>query len=137
MVEDKEETVRLIGVNTPESVDPRTTVECFGHEASNKMKELIKDKSIYLVKDASQQERDKYGRLLGYVFLEDGTFINEKMIADGYAFEYTYNIPYKYQKDFKSLENIARAGETGLWNKSVCNYNENPKKVSSKKRRIK
>lgn len=128
MVGDKEETVRLIGIDTPESVDPRTTVECFGHEASNKMKELIKDKNIYLVKDTGQPERDKYGRLLGYVFLEDGTFINEKMIKDGYAFEYTYNIPYKYQKDFKSAESLARASDLGLWNKSVCDYRENPKK---------
>lgn len=119
---DKEDTVRLIGINTPESVDPRTTVECFGKEASVKMKELAEGKEVLIVKDPTQSERDKYGRLLAYVYLTDGTLLNQKMIDDGYAFEYTYNIPYEFQIEFKASEKEAREKGLGLWDKDVCDY---------------
>jgi micrococcal nuclease len=129
---DKDETVRLIGINTPESVDPRVDVECFGKEASDKMKELVSGRDVRIEYDPTQQVRDKYNRILAYVYLDDGTFINQKMVEDGYAFEYTYNVPYMYQKEFKALEYSARSNEAGLWNKSVCNYSENSKKGVSK-----
>jgi micrococcal nuclease len=121
---DKEDTIRLIGINTPESVDPRKVVECFGKEASLKMKELAEDKVVLIVKDPTQSERDKYGRLLAYVYLTDGTLINQKMIDYGYAFEYTYNIPYEFQTEFKESEKNAREKGLGLWNKDVCDYSK-------------
>ncbi len=119
----KKEKVRLIGVNTPESVDPRKTVECFGKEASLKAKELIGIQQVRLVSDPTQDDRDKYHRLLRYVFLADGTLINKKLIEDGYGFEYTYDIPYQYQTEFKAAEKSAREANKGLWNEQACNYN--------------
>lgn len=114
------ERIRLIGINTPETVDPRRTVQCFGKEASVRMKELAEGKFVRLEYDESQGERDTYGRILAYVYLEGGEMINRKMIADGYAYEYTYMIPYRYQSEFRELQNIARASERGLWSPQTC-----------------
>ena len=116
----KSETVRLIGINTPETVDPRRPVECFGKEASNKAKELLEEKKIRIETEQSQGERDKYGRLLGYVFREDGLFFNKYMIEEGYAYEYTYRIPYQYQVEFKTAQKEAEANGRGLWATGVC-----------------
>lgn len=118
----KEETVRLIGINTPETVDPRREVECFGKEASLRLTEILNDGKVLLVTDPTQGEWDKYKRVLAYVYLLDGTFVNQKMIEGGYAFEYTYNIPYKFQTEFKKLEKEARENGSGLWNKLACDY---------------
>lgn len=116
-----EEKVRLIGMNTPETVDPRKVVECFGKEASNRMKELAQGKIVRLEGDDTQNARDVYGRLLEYVYLEDGEMLNRKMIAEGYAYEYTYMTPYRYQKDFRDVQNIARVSVRGLWSPDTCN----------------
>lgn len=116
-----EETLRLIGIDTPESVDPRKPVQCFGIEASNRAKELLSGKKVRLEADPTQGERDKYNRLLRYVWMEDGTFFNKKMILDGYAHEYTYNIPYKYQTEFKQAQKIAESNQSGLWSPNTCN----------------
>lgn len=115
-----DEKVRLIGINTPETVDPRTQVQCFGKEASERMKELAGGKIVRLEYDDSQSLRDTYGRLLAYVYLEDGEMLNRKMVAEGYAYEYTYLAPYKYQSEFRDLQNIARVSGRGLWNPETC-----------------
>lgn len=120
-IDGKEETLRLIGINTPETVDPRKPVECFGKEASNKAKELLTGKSVQLEADSTQGERDKYNRLLRYVILGDGTNFNKKMIEDGYAYEYTYNTPYKYQAEFKEAQKKAQEEKRGLWAEDTCN----------------
>jgi micrococcal nuclease len=115
----KLETVRMIGIDTPETVDPRKTVQCFGLEASNRLKQLLTGKQVYIASDSTQSERDQYNRLLLYVWLpQDGgskLFINKQMIADGYAHEYTYNVPYQYQAEFKQSEKEAREAMRGLW----------------------
>lgn len=116
----KKETVRLIGMNTPETVDPRRPVECFGKEASAKAKELLDGQRVRIETEASQGERDKYGRLLGYVTREDGLFFNNYMISEGYAYEYTYRLPYKYQAEFKAAQKSAEAAGRGLWALGVC-----------------
>ncbi len=116
-----DETVRLIGINTPESVDPRKPVQCFGKEASNYMKDLAQNKLVNLEYDDSQSLRDTYDRLLAYIYLEDGQMLNRKMIADGYAYEYTYLTPYKYQKEFRDLQTLARTSSRGLWSEDTCN----------------
>jgi len=85
----KTERIRLIGINTPETVDPRKPVECFGKEASDKAKTLLGGMKVYLESDITQGELDKYSRLLRYVFLENGTNFNLLMIKEGYAYEYT------------------------------------------------
>ena len=98
----KKQTIRIIGINTPETVDPRRTVECFGAEASNKAKEYFKDMGykVWLKEDPSQGDKDKYQRLLRYVFTDNGaTDYGLMMISEGFAYEYTYNTPYKYQTE--------------------------------------
>jgi micrococcal nuclease len=117
----KDEVVRLIGINTPETVDPRKTVECFGKEASARMKEIVGGKIVRLEYDDSQALRDTYGRLLAYVYLEDEQMVNRKMVAEGYAYEYTYMTPYRYQKDFRDAQRLAQSAGRGLWSESTCN----------------
>lgn len=115
------QTVRLIGVDTPETKDPRKLVQCFGSEASAQSTALMKSKNVRLEADKTQSDKDKYGRLLRYAYLEDGTLINKKLIELGYAHEYTYEVPYKFQADFKQAETKARSSAVGLWSPSTCN----------------
>jgi micrococcal nuclease len=124
-------TLRLIGLDTPETLDPRKPVQCFGKEASNKAKELLSGKKVRIEKDSTQGELDKYGRTLAYVYREDGLFYNKYMIEQGYAHEYTYNTPYKYQADFKAAEKSARENQRGLWSPNTCNGNTTQAAVSS------
>ncbi|EKD86586.1 MAG: hypothetical protein ACD_37C00227G0004 [uncultured bacterium] len=123
LIDNKTERLRLIGIDTPETVDPRKKVQCFGKEASNKSKEMLLGQFVVLESDETQGERDKYKRLLRYVFLPDGTNFNLYMIAEGYAHEYTYNDPYKYQFDFKEAQRLAIENEKGLWSSSTCSGN--------------
>lgn len=126
--EGKEEKVRLIGVNTPESVDlpagkagPRRKIECFGKEAKEYVTNLLSGKSVSLQADVTQQDRDRYGRLLRYVFFADGRLVNQLIIQEGYAYEYTYDLPYQYQSEFKKAEGEAQASGRGLWGRGTCN----------------
>jgi micrococcal nuclease len=113
--------VRLIGVNTPETVDPRRPVQCFGKEASAFMKDLAEGKKVRLETDPTQGTYDTYRRLLAYVYLEDGQMINRKIIAEGYAYEYTYMTPYQYQSEFRRIQNLAKTSQRGLWAQDTCN----------------
>lgn len=115
-------TFRLIGMDTPETVDPRKLVQCFGKEASNKAKEILTGKKVRIEKDATQGELDKYGRTLAYIYREDNLFYNKYMIEQGYAHEYTYNSnPYKYQTEFKAAQKSAQENQRGLWSPDTCN----------------
>lgn len=116
----KSETMRLIGIDTPETVDTRVEVQCFGKESSDKLKSLLNGKKVRLEMDPKEGERDKYKRLLAYVFREDGLHINKYMIEEGYAYEYTYDTAYKYQKEFKAAEAVAKNAEKGLWEPNAC-----------------
>lgn len=120
-IDGKKEVLRLIGINTPETVDPRRPVECFGTEASKKAKEILSGKMVMLEKDETQGELDRYNRLLRYVYLEDGTSFNKLMIEEGYAYEYTYNTPYRYQTEFKAAQQLAEKEKRGLWAPDTCN----------------
>ena len=110
----------MIGINTPEIVDPRKPVECFGKEASEKAKSILLGKKVHLEQEPTQGNTDKYGRLLRYVFLEDGNDFGLLMIKQGYAYEYTYNIPYKYQNEYKQAQKQAEEAKIGLWADNVC-----------------
>lgn len=110
----KTDRIRLIGIDTPET-DPRNTVECFGKEATARATQLMRGKIVTLESDPSQDNVDKYGRLLRYVFLTDGTNVNYLMVKEGFAQEYTYNLPYKYQSSFKSAQAEAKNLKLGLW----------------------
>ncbi len=112
--------VRMIGINTPETKDPRKPQECFGVESSNYAKSKLEGKTIYLEFDPTQGTTDKYNRLLAFVYV-DGYSYNYDAIRDGYAYEYTYNVPYKYQSEFKSAQSYASSNNVGLWAPSTCN----------------
>ncbi len=109
------ERVRYIGMDTPETVDPRKSVQCFGKEASNKNKELVEGKEVRLVKDIS--DKDKYGRLLRYVYVGD-TFINLELVKQGYASSYSYPPDIKYQSQILQAQKDAQVAKLGLW--SAC-----------------
>ena len=116
--------VRYIGIDTPETVDPRRKVECFGKEASDKNKELVLNKRVQLVKDVS--ETDKYGRLLRYVYVNDPSidsgqviFVNNTLVREGFANASTYPPDVKFALQFKKAEEEARAQGKGLW--GSCN----------------
>ncbi len=108
------ETVRLIGMDTPEVKDPRKPVQCYGEQASSKTKSLVSGKSVRLVADTIGDDRDKYHRLLRYVYLPDGTFLNELLVKQGYAFAYVV-FPFDKIDQFKQDEAQAHAAGIGLW----------------------
>jgi micrococcal nuclease len=113
----KVERVRLLGIDTPETKDPRKPVQCFGIEATNKLKSLIGNKFVKLVDDRTQGNRDKYQRLLRYAY--DGkVFINAEMVNQGYAFSYK-EYPTKFLAEFNKYEKQAREKGVGLW--GSCN----------------
>jgi micrococcal nuclease len=116
-----EETVRLVGVNTPETVDPRRPVECFGKEASNAMKELLLNQVVRLESDPTQSDRDRYSRLLRFVFLPDGTDIGLALIQEGLAVESLYsNVPHRYYEQYITAQAEAEAAERGFWSQNAC-----------------
>jgi len=121
LIDGKTTTLRLIGIDTPETVDPRKPVQCFGLEASKKAKELLTGRKVRIEQDSTQDKLDKYGRLLAYVYRDDGLFYNEYMVKQGYAHEYTYVIPYKYQVEFKADQKYAQDNKLGLWSPNTCN----------------
>ncbi len=112
--------VRLIGIDAPETGSGRTVVECFGSESTAFLKQLIEGRPVTLATDPSQDTRDRYDRLLAYVWLADGTFVNEVLIAEGYAHEYTYDEPYQYRDRFRAAYVAARDGTRGLWAPDTC-----------------
>lgn len=111
------EKVRYIGVDTPETVDPRTAPQCLGKEASNKNKELVEGKKVTLETDVS--DKDKYGRLLRYVYVE-GKMVNETIVREGFAKASSYPPDVKYQDKFREAEQSARNNKWGLWS-DICN----------------
>ncbi len=114
------ETLRLIGLDTPETKDPRKPVQCFGEEASARAKKLLEGNKVRITQDPTQDTRDKYGRMLAYVWTEGGTLYNYRMILDGYAHEYTYDVPYQQQARFKRAEAQAREEGRGFWSPKTC-----------------
>lgn len=117
MVDGKEEAIRIIGIDAPEST---TSQECFGVEASAKAKEFLNGKWIQLEKDTSQDNRDKYNRLLRYVWFDNGTDFGRRMIEEGYAFEYTYQVPYQKQAQYKETQSSSQSKSLGLWSTTTC-----------------
>lgn len=117
----KDEKVRFIGLDTPETKDPRKLIQCFGREATAKMTEFAENKNVRLEFDKTQGERDKYGRILAFVYSEDSKNLAYEMIRQGYGNEYTYNSnPYKYQNEFKEAARKAREENKGLWAENTC-----------------
>jgi micrococcal nuclease len=112
--------VRLLGIDTPESVDPRQPVQCFGREAAAKAQELVEGRTVGLEADPSQDDRDRHGRLLRYVWLPNGRLVNLELVAQGYAHEYTFRAPHKHAEAFREAERRAREQGRGLWAPETC-----------------
>jgi micrococcal nuclease len=108
------ETVRFIGVDTPETHDPRKAVQCFGQAAANFTKQLIGTNNVRLEADSLNTNRDRYNRLLRYVYLPNGTLVNSEIIKQGYGFAYT-SFPFTKADEFRQLEKDARETGKGLW----------------------
>lgn len=119
-IDGREDTVRLIGVDTPETVHPNKPVEFFGREASAFTHRMADGKTVRLEFDqasAATKHRDRYGRLLAYVFLPDGTLLNSEIIRQGYGHAYT-KYPFSRKQEFVAIEREARAERRGLWAQS-------------------
>jgi micrococcal nuclease len=113
---DREERVRYIGVDTPESVKPGTPVQCFAHAASAENERLVEGRRVRLVRDA--EERDRYGRLLAYVYrLPDGLFVNAELVRGGFARPLTIPPNVRFADRFAVLAREAREAARGLWSR--------------------
>jgi micrococcal nuclease len=112
-VKGRRERVRVIGVDTPESVAPNQPDEPYGEEASDFAKHHLDGETVRLAGDA--EPRDRYGRMLAYVWLEDGTFWNALLVAEGYAQQLTIPPNVTYERLFRRLASEARREDRGLW----------------------
>jgi micrococcal nuclease len=110
-----DETVRLIGIDTPETKDPRRPVQCFGAEATRRITELIPaGDAVLLVRDVS--DTDRFGRTLAYVYREhDRLFVNAAMVRGGYAAASPYPPDVAHADELRTLEREAREAGRGLW----------------------
>lgn len=124
------ESVRLIGLNAPETGDGRRAVQCFGREATARLTALIGAHDVWLAGDPTEGERDRYGRLLAYAWLPDGTLVNEALIAEGYANEATFDGPYVLRDTFRAAASAARRAGRGLWAPDTCggDYDATPQR---------
>lgn len=110
----RQEKVRLIGVDTPETHDPRKAVQCYGQAAAAFTRQLIGANRVRLQSDPENSDRDKYKRLLRYVYLPNGTLVNAEIIKQGYGFAYVY-FPFSKLEEFKALQKQAEKQKQGLW----------------------
>lgn len=108
------ERIRMIGVDTPETKDPRKPVQCFGRAASEFTKNLIGDQPVRLEADPLSSNRDRYDRLLRHVYLPDGRLVQAEIIRQGYGFAYT-SFPFTKSDEFTALQKEARDNNRGLW----------------------
>lgn len=115
------ERIRMIGVDTPETQDPRVPVQCYGKAASDFTKNLIGTNAVRLEADPTNTNRDRYNRLLRYVYLPDNRLVNAEIIKSGYGFVYTL-FPFQKLEEFREYERQARDQNLGLWN--TCKINE-------------
>ncbi len=110
----KSETIRFVGVDTPETHKPNTPVQCYGPAAAAFTKNTIGTGKVRLQADALSTNRDRYNRLLRYVYLPDGRLLNELLIQNGYGFYYPY-FPFTKKAQFAADEKVAMAAHKGLW----------------------
>ena len=111
------ERVRLIGIDTPEYEPWKNRVDFYGLEASNYSRKLLSDKKVVLEFDV--KDKDKYERTLAYVYLEDGEFVNRRLVEEGYARAKYYAPNGRYRVIFKEAEEKARLAKKGIWNNAA------------------
>lgn len=124
------EKVRMIGVDTPETHKPNSPVQCYGPAASAYTKSLIGNQKVRLEADPKNTNRDRYDRLLRYVYLPDGTLVQRNLIANGYGFAYT-QFPFSQKDDFVRAEQQAQAGNKGLWGNCTVTTESNGRKQTN------
>ncbi len=118
----KNETIRFIGVDTPETHDPRKQVQCFGKAAASYTKGLIGNNAVRLEADPLSTNRDRYNRLLRYIYIPDGRLVQAEIIKNGFGFAYT-SFPFTKSEEFSKYQKEAREQDRGLW--ASCNPTEN------------
>lgn len=119
-VDGQDETVRVIGIDAPE------TVECWGSDATMAATAMLAGVSVQLMADPTQADKDQYDRLLRYVELPDGTDLGSAMISEGHAYEYTYEVPYEKQASYQDLQSAAAVNGKGAWGASTCDGQRTP-----------
>jgi micrococcal nuclease len=107
--------IRLLGIDTPETVDPRKPVRCYGPEASAETKSLVTGKTVRLALNPNREMTDKYGRYLAYVYIDGGVFLNDYLVSNGFAREYTVGSAYSFQAQFRNDQAQAQQKDLGLW----------------------
>ncbi|HEU5241449.1 MAG TPA: thermonuclease family protein, partial [Ornithinibacter sp.] len=105
------ERVRVIGIDTPELSGD----ECYAQEAASRMQGLVQGRQVRLVRDPTQADRDRHGRLLRHVALADGRQVAKILIAGGFGEEYTYDEPYAGRAAYRAAEQAAREAGRGIW----------------------
>lgn len=119
LIDGREFRVRYIGIDTPETVDPRRPLECFGREASERNRGLVEGRTVGLERDVS--EIDRFGRLLRYVWTDpsigsgQALMVNARLVEEGYAAATTFPPDVRYAELFSTLEAQARSQGRGLW----------------------
>lgn len=117
-------TLRLIGIDTPETVDPGEPVQCFGPESSAFAQRRLAGRRVLMERDPSQGRLDYYGRTLAYVWVvrpgRSPWSYALAAVRRGFAFEYTYDLPYLWQRELQHAEAGARAHRRGLWSPRTC-----------------
>jgi micrococcal nuclease len=111
----KTEKIRFIGVDTPETHKPNAPVQCYGPAASAFTKRMLTGQKVRLEADDLSTNRDRYDRLLRYVYrASDGTFMNRALIEQGYGFYYPY-FPFTKSTEFAAAQKTAQQSSKGLW----------------------
>jgi endonuclease YncB( thermonuclease family) len=114
VMDGKKESIRLIGVDTPETHKPNTPVQCYGPEASDFARQTVEGKAVRLEADPTNDNRDRYDRLLRYAYLQDGTLFNKQIVEQGYGFAYL-SFPFQKKQEFADAQAQAVISKRGLW----------------------
>jgi len=113
------ETVRLLGIDSPESASKNDYIKCLGEKAKEKLQEKLLGKKVKLRVDKLSGVVDQSGRLLRYVLNDDNMMVNAEMVLDGYATAFS-TYPFDYRDKFLDLQEMARKNKAGLWDDTLC-----------------
>lgn len=117
-IDGQRERVRIIGINAPELARGGNAAECYAQESASQMQSLVQSQRVHLLPDPTQDDRDRYDRLLRHVVRESGGHVAYLMVSEGFAVERQYAAPYAYQSDLLAAQEQARSQGLGLW--SAC-----------------
>jgi len=127
----KTETIRFIGVDTPETHHPSKPIQCYGPEASDFMTEKLTGEYVRLEVDPLSGNRDRYDRLLRFVYTQDGELLNKTLVEDGYGFAVT-GFNHTKMPQFVAAETNAKAQKRGLWGSCTIDNSGNYPSTTSR-----